>query len=68
MCAFSDDGGATLADRHDVVETLEYVAKSWKRIFGESHPETPKVQRALAAAREKLARAAGAAAESKPPP
>ena len=48
------------------METLEYVAKSWKRIFGKSHPETPKVQGALEIAREKLTHAA--ASESKAPP
>ena len=60
------DNGATLDDLREAVETLEYVAKSWKRIFGKSHPETPKVQGALEIAREKLTHAA--ASESKAPP
>ena len=56
--ALSNDDSATLADHREAVETLEAVAKSWKRVFGDSHPETPRVQNALASAREKLARAA----------
>jgi len=45
------------ADIRKAVETLESVARSWKRVFGEAHPETPMVQDALATARETLARA-----------
>tara|TARA_B100000459_G_C8502737_1_gene168115 strand:+ start:97 stop:699 length:603 start_codon:yes stop_codon:yes gene_type:complete len=64
-----DDDCATLADHREAVETLDSVAKSWKRVFGESHPETPRVQNALATAREKLADARAAASnKSKPPP
>ena len=37
------------------METLESVAKSWKTVFGDLHPETPKVQSALADARKLLA-------------
>jgi hypothetical protein len=48
---------------------LETVSPVWKRVFGESHPETPKVQSALATVCEKLAAArAAATAESKTPP
>ena len=61
------DNAATLDDLHEAVETLDSVSKSWKRVFGQSHPETPGVQRALVAARKKLARAA-AASTSNPPP
>ena len=62
---FHDDS-ATLADHREAVETIDSVAKSWKRVFGESHPETPRVQSALATAREKLADAR--VSERKPPP
>ena len=64
--ALSDGDDATLADHREAVETLEGVAPLWKRVFGDSHPETPRVHNALASARLKLARAA--ASESKPPP
>ena len=63
------DNGATLDDLHEAVSTLESVARLWTRIFGEAHPETPKVQGALEVAREKLADARAAASnKSKPPP
>ena len=52
------DNGATLDDLREAVTTLETVAKSWKRVYGEVHPETRNVQSALATARHKLARAA----------
>ena len=65
--ALSDGDDATLADHREAVETLEGVAPLWKRVFGDSHPETPRVQSALATAREELARAVAASA-SKPPP
>ena len=55
--ALYKDDGATLDDLREAVETIDSVAKSWKRVFGESHPETQKVQSALATARKKLARA-----------
>ena len=58
--------GRAVDDLREAVTTLESVAKLWKRIFGDSHPETPRVQNALASAREKLARAASS--ESKAPP
>ena len=45
-------------DLREAVTTLEAVAKSWKRVYGELHPETRNVQSALATARHKLARAA----------
>ena len=57
VISLHDDDRATLADHREAVETLDSVAKSWKRVFGESHPETQKVQSALATARKKLARA-----------
>ena len=40
--------GATLDDLREAVETLEDVERLWKRVFGEAHPETPRVQGALA--------------------
>ncbi len=57
---------ATVDDLREAVTTLESVAISNKRILGASHPETQKVQNALATAREKLADAR--ASEAKPPP
>ena len=55
------DTGATVDDVAEAVETLDSVAKSWKRLMGERHPETAKVRSALKAKREKLRlrRAAG---------
>ena len=55
------DTGATLDDVRKGVEILESVAPLRTRIFGEAHPETPRVKHALATAREKLARALAAA-------
>ena len=58
-------------DLREAVTTLEAVAKSWKRVYGELHPETRNVQRALGTARSKLACAAAGVrvqAASKPPP
>ena len=49
------DPSATLDDVREAVTTLESVAPTWKRVFGGAHPETPKVHRALANAREALA-------------
>ena len=67
--ALCEDDSATLDDLHEAVSTLESVARLWTRIFGEAHPETPKVQGALEVAREKLADARAAASnKSKPPP
>ena len=66
--ALYKDSAATLDDLREAVTTLESVASSWKQVFGESHPETPTVQGALADACNMLARAPAAAAESKPPP
>ena len=37
------------------VETLEAIAPLWKRVLGESHPETPAILRALKEARKALA-------------
>ena len=48
------DDGATLDDVREAVETLESVAKSWTRVFGKSHPETSRIQIALATARAAL--------------
>ena len=53
--ALYKDDAATLDDLREAVEILESVAPLRIRIFGEAHPETPMVQRALAAARERLA-------------
>ena len=60
--SLSDGDDATLADHREAVETLEGVAPLWKRVFGDSHPETPRVHNALAKARKKLADARAAAA------
>ena len=49
-----DYKNATLDDLVEAVETLEAVAKLWKRVMGERHPETPAVLEALKVAREKL--------------
>ena len=54
------DASATLNDLHESVETLESVARLWTRVFGEAHPETPRVQGSLAHAQEKLAARAAA--------
>ena len=56
--ALNRDDGATLDDLRESVETLEAVAKSWKRVYGDLHPETRNVQSALATARNKLVHAA----------
>ena len=44
-------------DLREAVETLESLTPLWTRVFGASHPETPKMQRALkeAEARHALA-------------
>ena len=60
-CGHLDDA-ATLDDFREAVEILESVAPLRIRIFGEAHPETPRVKHALATAREKLARALASAA------
>ena len=54
------DPGATLDEVREAVETLEDVVRLWKRVFGEAHPETPRVQGALEEAREALAARAAA--------
>ena len=56
------DDAATLDDFREAVEILESVAPLRTRIFGEAHPETPRVKHALATAREKLAHALASAA------
>ena len=48
---------ATVADLSEAVRTLEYVAMSYKRVMGASHPETSRVQKDLDATRATLARA-----------
>ena len=53
--------GATLDDLREAVETLESVAPVLTRVFGDAHPETPKVKHALEDAREALARALASA-------
>ena len=58
------DASATLGDLRESVEILESVANSWKRIFGQAHPDTPKVQGALKEAREALAERLAASAGS----
>ena len=65
--ALYEDSDATLDALREAVTTLESVAPSWKLVFGDSHPETPRVQGALADARNRLARAV-AASESQSPP
>ena len=60
--ALYEDNASTLGDLREAVETLESVAPLRTRIFGEAHPETPRVQRALATARKKLAHAHASAA------
>ena len=57
-----EDAAATLDDVRKGVEILESVAPLWKRIFGEAHPETSKVQGALKVARKALATRTAASA------
>ena len=49
------DDAAPLDDLREAVETLEAVAPLWKRIFGDAHPETKKLQGALEEAHKALA-------------
>ena len=58
--ALYENDRATLEDVREAVETLEDVARLWKRVFGGSHPETQIVQNALEDAREALAARAAA--------
>ena len=58
--ALYEDPDATLEDVREAVETLESVEPLWKRVFGEAHPETAKVQEALKRARAALAARAAA--------
>ena len=62
--ALSEHNAATLGDLREAVETLESVLPLWKRVLGESNPETPRVQSALKHAREREALAARAAGSS----
>tara|TARA_B100000459_G_scaffold15587_1_gene8059 strand:+ start:173 stop:382 length:210 start_codon:yes stop_codon:yes gene_type:complete len=52
-CLLNNDD-ASLDDLVEAVEALASVAKLWKRVMGEHHPETTFVLRALQTAREKL--------------
>ena len=54
------DASATLDDLREAVETLESVTRVWTRVFGEAHPETPRVQESLKQARAALAARAAA--------
>ena len=54
------DTGATLDALREAVATLESVAKSWKRVFGQADPETPSLLYTLAAAHKVLAARAAA--------
>lgn len=47
-------GSGALDDIREAVETLESVANSWTRVFGNSHPETLQIKNALATARATL--------------
>ena len=58
-CGHLDDA-ATLDDFREAVEILESVAPLRIRIFGEAHPETPRVQESLKQARAALAARAAA--------
>ena len=49
--SLTDSADATIDDLVEAVETLESVAKSWKRVMGERHPETVKVLNASKSAR-----------------
>ena len=53
--ALYEDNSATLDDLRKSVETLESVAPLLTRVFGPSHPDTPRIQTALKEAREALA-------------
>ena len=53
--ALCRNDGATLDDLREAVETLESLTPLWTRVFGASHPETPKMQGALKEARNALA-------------
>ena len=64
--AIYDDTGATLDDLREAVNTLEETERTARRVFGSSHPETPRVQTALKQAREALAaRAASSSSGAK---
>ena len=53
--ALCRNDGATLGDLREAVETLESVELLYTRVFGASHPETPKIKKALREARQALA-------------
>ena len=64
--ALYQDPGATLDYLREAVTTLEDVGRTARRVFGSSHPETPRVQTALKQAREALAaRAASSSSGAK---
>ena len=52
---YQDAPAATLDDLREAVTTLECVARTYKRVFGKSHPEDRWVQGAMEEARAKLA-------------
>ena len=54
-CLCEESCAPTLDDLVEGVEVLEAVEKSWVRILGARHPETPRMQSALEKARTKLA-------------
>ena len=49
------DTDATLDDLREAVTTIECVARTYKRVFGKSHPEARRVQGAMEEARATLA-------------
>ena len=64
--ALYQDPGANLDDLCKAVATLEETERTARRVFGSSHPETPRVQTALKQAREALAaRAASSSSGAK---
>ena len=52
--SLTDSADATIDDLVEAVEVLEPIAKSWKRVMGERHPETQSARNSLESAREKL--------------
>ena len=47
--------GAMFDDLREAVETLESLTPLWTRVYGASHPETPRIDFALREARRALA-------------
>ena len=52
--SLTDSADATIDDLVEAVEVLEPIAKSWKRVMGERHPETARVLSSLRHARKEL--------------